>query len=413
MADPICGIYDIDGTSIPVRGSIPFGHILLPIDFVIYSHSISLNGGNNFISTYIDMDQLHPDYEPTPDSLFGTVSDIISVSNEAGDVWYKDATLHSTLTTLVNEAYIVNRKVRAKPFVLQISGAKLYTNGSFGDTISVPPGTSWLPVPVNNSVDIFRSTTVAQRLAITRIEDSMGRYYDPLDGRSTLGLLTPGSAYYITANISFQWTILAAGLSASPIAPPTNSNDVINDIGEPGMTVTFGKNVFGRLLDSVVKPLVILEKYKEIIDVFRVEPAIYAMLITKGYEFSHQVLMGFDEAYINDPLYARQDYIDHFDNAYVAELAASVRYKISFRNKYNKEIGGSYTFPHVANLWNKDVVFKIPPVAPEFLLTVESEGVSFKYQATNRGIKQGQPISTSYIRYDNGTDFMVIDLKQQ
>lgn len=413
MADPICGIYDIDGTSIPDRGSIPFGHILLPIDFVIYSHSISLNGGNNFISTYIDMGQLHPDYEATPESLFGEVSDIISVSNKAGDIWYKGTGLQSTLTTLVNEAYMVNRKVGGRPFVLQISGAKLYTNGSFGDTISVLPGTSWLPVPVSNSVDIFRSTTVDQRLAITRIEDSMGRYYDPLDDRSTLELLIPGSAYYITANSSFQWTILETEPSASPIAPPTNSNDVINDIGESGMTVTFGKNVFSRLLDSVVKPLVVLEKHIEIIDLFKVDPAIYTMLITKGYEFTHQVLMGFDEFYINDPLYARQDYIDHFESAYVAELAASVSYKISFRNKYNTEIGGSYTFPHVAHLWNKDVVFKIPPVASEFVLTVESEGVSFKYQATSRGIKQGQPISTYYIRYDNGTDFMVIDLKQQ
>ena len=190
-------VSDIDETNITPQGDVSFGEISFPSDERTQTFDISLRGaGSILLSTRIDMNNLNENYLATPSSLFGDIPNLISVNNFAGNIYYKDSSLTSTLTSIVNATAYQLTFDRRVTHQLSIIGVPLAVPYSY----TIPSGESWLPIISERSREIERDLFNDLDLPkITKITDLQTGSYWP-SGR--LRTLKAGVGYIINTSQS-------------------------------------------------------------------------------------------------------------------------------------------------------------------------------------------------------------------
>ena len=154
----------------------------------------------NLIGLHIDVTKLSEPLLATPESLFGGLPHIMSVSNYAGQTWYKNTNFGtSNLTSIVNGtsyALTFNQNVN---FSFDIQGELLEEFN-----LTIPQGESWFPVLSNKpELDIERFFGRYIEKVETLIDISNGRFF-PNGG---LDIITQGKGYFIIANAPFTMKI--------------------------------------------------------------------------------------------------------------------------------------------------------------------------------------------------------------
>jgi len=198
-------VSDSDENSIAPLGTIHFGFIEAG-GVILYEETQEIllrtkKAGSLIMSTYIDMNYLNSTLQPTPDSLFGTLPNLVSVNDSQGSFYYKEHPHDSTLSTISNyEAYQLTFSKKTV-VVLPISGVTVATPYSH----SIPAGISFLPVISKSAIDIKRGYLFEGKLHLfsSIIDVSTGSTYP---GR--LSTLIPGAGYVIKSNAAFTINFL-------------------------------------------------------------------------------------------------------------------------------------------------------------------------------------------------------------
>ena len=249
-----------------------------------------------------------------------------------------------------------------------------------------------------------------QEQAIISISDYRGSVYKPGEPRNTLSRLEPGQGYYISTQSSIDWTLLEVDRGAASANSPNIMGDISSE--DSHMRILISSAVLQKAIDQLPVHADIVSLHISTIDVFKVDPVIANSVTTKGYAFTHSVLMGTDDLNVSSPLYAYQPYIDFYEASLTGKLAEAVKYRISFRTKYNEEAGGSYTFPHIANLWNKINKFSVKSTTGSLYLTIETGGATFKYLvSSNRPIIESTTDDYT-IPNHKGQTFQILHVKK-
>jgi hypothetical protein len=183
------------------RDSIDFGDLFSDDNSIKQTiNIITRKREPNLIGLHIDVTKLSEPFLATPESLFGSLSHIMSVSNYAGQIWYKNTSFGtSNLTSIVNGtsyALTFNQNVN---FSFDVQGDLLEEFN-----LTVPQGESYFPVLSNKpelNIERFfgRNIERVERL----IDISNGRFF-PNGG---LDIITQGKGYFIIARNSFTMKI--------------------------------------------------------------------------------------------------------------------------------------------------------------------------------------------------------------
>lgn len=185
----------------PRRDFIDFGSMIATDFSIVQTINITTRKRDPIlIGLHIDVTKLSEPLLATPESLFGGLTHIMSVSNFAGQTWYKNTNFGtSNLTSIVNGtsyALTFNQNVN---FSFNVQGDLLEEFN-----LTVPQGESYFPVLSNKpelNIERFFGRDIDKVEFLVDI--SNGRFF-PNGG---LDIITQGKGYLINANATFTMKI--------------------------------------------------------------------------------------------------------------------------------------------------------------------------------------------------------------
>jgi hypothetical protein len=372
-----------------------------PIAPDLFTHKVTVNKGVHYISTFLKWSTVGG----TASDVFGGISDLIAVYNQAGLVYYADNALTSTLNTLTDEeVYKVVRENRVRPYSLSLeNGEKVTEDGVYGFAYTFTTGaTNWYPWCVAESPAINLVLRDHKNKVIS-ITDSEGGIWTPLGdsvGTNTLQFFNPGNGYLVDVNTEFSLTIHETTppsliVEEYPAYPPgSNVGDTNITVTKNFLDITIPATVLQDAVSQIVEHSSITALKVSEVTRYRTTASIpdYNIIQTfyaaRGQAIVFNHLMGIDNTYASTyaAAYDRKDFQADY-NAKLEELnLKTVKYTFNFINAANEVIGGSKELVStIIDKLDDDYVFKVTqPLSANtpsksLAFTIVTDGVTRKF----------------------------------
>ena len=198
-------IYDVDESKLYGDSNLSFGFITqdsVPIDAVdLTTQTITIHTNEPtsiILSTYINVEKLEFDEQPTPVNIFGSIPFLRSVVDDSGRVFHSNPNLTSTLSAIENATAYQVTLDKAIHYAFNLVGESLAGDFSF----TIPEGASFLPFMAEAPMFISSGRNPLFKRGDV---DKVGKIIDLQSGMSFPGQLkklVPGRGYIINTTDS-------------------------------------------------------------------------------------------------------------------------------------------------------------------------------------------------------------------
>jgi len=198
-------IHDVDESKLYGDSELSFGFITqdsVPIDAVdLTTQTITIHTDEPtsiILSTYINVDKLEFDEQPTPVNIFGSIPFLKSVVDDSGRVFHPNPNLTSTLYTIENATAYQVTLDKAIHYGFDIVGESLAGNFSF----TIPEGASFLPFMAETTMFIASGRNPLFGRSVVNKIDKLIDLQSGMTFPGQLKKLVPGRGYIINTTDS-------------------------------------------------------------------------------------------------------------------------------------------------------------------------------------------------------------------
>jgi hypothetical protein len=321
----------------------------------ISNHNIPLLHEINYISSFVKWSTVGA----TASAIFANITNLVSVSNKAGEFHYKDSSLTSTLTTLTDgEVYKVvlerNSDGSVDSTILRLINGQVITESGgaagFDYTFSTS-SENWFPWSINKSrfIDLVMQGNESK---ITRIINQEGVEWLPSgQGTSTtrptnaLQLFVPGQGYIITVSSNFSLKVLSQdshsgildGFSLTGGISSSDDNNLFTT--SPTVSVSISESTIKDAISQITPHSSIAALQQSEVDRYRQTASIpsYDVIQTfyaqRGLEITFNTLMKLDDTYsATSGVYNRADFQADYNAKLQGLRIKTINYKLQFAN---------------------------------------------------------------------------------
>lgn len=389
----IIEIQDVDGTDIHSDVLVLNEELVGVIDTPdLFDHDISISAETHYISSFLKWSTLGG----TASNVFGGISQIINVSDPAGNTWFEDSNITSTLTTLTDgDVYSITRQRDARNTLLRlIDGEKVTeSGGEYGFNYTFSVGENWFPWSIDNSRNISEVLRNHED-KIDWIGDSHGALWLP-DGSANLVLFQPGEGYLVYVNAPFSLTTYEVDdlLYISSQYSDAHVNDAVSDdnaglSSNNTLRILLHSSVLQNAIDQIPEHSSIQELRESEIDIYRAsDAAIQGFYAARGYDVTFETLMALDDTYSSTSgVYDRTDFQITFNEKLNRLKLTTIDFHPKITNSSTEVIGGTTNsikaIQSLDDFYEFTVTNPITSANPRnnpLTFTITSDGVVRKY----------------------------------